>query len=446
MEAIYQYAWQHKMYHDEELTLDDGRPLRVCNPGIPNRDAGPDFSSARVEVDGVRWCGNVEIHVKASDWFRHGHDRDMAYDNIVLHVVAESDAEIRRADGTVIPQLTIRLLDGVEQVYDIYNEGIMPLRCNGFIKHLDPIEKVFWVEALAIERLQAKADRATEICKNLGGDWRQTCFALTARALGFGLNSEPMEMLGRNLPLSFSGRHADNIFQLEALIFGQAGLLDASENILDPYYQDLCREYYFLARKYGLRPMNRKVWKFARTRPQNFPHRRLAMLAQLLHGGFTLPGEITDTGDDIDRLRELFDIELSGYWAHRFNFGDEQRLVSCALSRSSVDILIINVAAPLLYAQGRLRGNYEMQENAVTILECLPSEKNSIVRSFSEAGIKADSAKVSQALIQLKKQYCDAGRCTQCRFGFRIMQLICRHWRDPAETKAETWNLNPMME
>lgn len=430
MEAAFQYAWRYNLYHQEHLVLDDGRCVSILNPGVLNKDAGPDFSFAKVEVDGMVWCGNVEIHVKASDWYRHGHDRDLAYDSVILHVVADNDCVVKRADGTIIPQLKIELLSGVSDTFDAFKEGLDVVKCHKYLQLLSGYEKVSWIETLSIERLQSKAAHVAEMCKNLGGDWQQTCFALVARAMGFGLNSEPMEMLARSLPLNFLARHSDNLFQIEALLFGQSGLLDSSILIFDAYYQELCREYYFLSRKYSLRPMKPSVWKFARTRPQNFPYRRIAALAQLLHGGFTLMSDIIDARGDIDKLESIFEITLTGYWSNRYSFGGEERALAVNMSKMSIHVLMINAVVPLLYAYGILRGDSVMEQSAIDILDALPAEKNSVVKSWYDAGIKASCALESQAVLHLKKQYCDLNRCNECRFGYAFMQRMAKYWND----------------
>lgn len=404
------------------LTLRDGRAVRVASPGILNTDAGPDFSNARICVDGTDWIGNVEIHVKASDWYRHSHQTDRAYDNVILHVVAIDDTEVLRSDGTAIPQTCVTFPENFYRIYASLAEGINNVRCRGMLEDLSPLQQSDWLGSLAVERMQRKAAHIIELHRASAGDWERTCFISLARALGFGLNSDPFEILARSLSLNHLARHSDNLFQLEAILFGQAGMLDMSVNIFDEYYQSLCREYYFLSRKYGLIPMSSGLWKFARTRPGNFPHRRIALLARYLYGGFSLMSDILARRGDPDQSRELFEHELEGYWSEHSSFGSPSHPQPSALSTQSVDLLLINLVAPLLYAYCRSIGDPERAAVAFDLWESIPGEKNSIIRQWLISGLKCRDAMDSQAMIQLRKEYCDRGRCLDCRFGHALLR------------------------
>lgn len=428
MEEVYQYAWKHRLLSQQNVRLRDGRRVDIVSPGILNRGAGPDFSYAKVIIDGREWVGNVEIHERASDWQRHGHHHDTAYDNVVLHVVGIDDGVAVTHSGRELPQLELPLSRLFIASYEAVAHGLERSLCHDYIKLLDPLSISDWLETLSIERLQQKSSHVARVLESCDGDWHQMLFAIFARALGFGLNADPMEMLARSIPLNFLRRHADNIFQLEALLFGQAGMLDSSIHIFDEYYQGLCREYYFLSRKYSLRPLRRDVWKYARTRPGNFPHRRIAMLARVLEGGFSLLGDILEKSWDVEALEELFDVELTGYWHSHFAFGDESGTPPSSMSLSSRRLLIINCVAPFLYTYGNLRGDARQQEKSVSLLESLPAERNSIVTGWMSAGLKAENAMRGQALLYLKREYCDAYRCKECRFGHQYMKQAAKFW------------------
>lgn len=422
MENLYQYAWQHKLWPYREARLVDGRSFELISPGILNRDSGPDFFNAKLKIGDEYWAGNVEIHTKASDWHRHGHDRDAAYDSVVLHAVGADDARVRRRDGSEIPQLVLRLPEGIRFTYNQLTESSQGVRCSGSLSEIDPLVVTDWLESLAVERLQNKARRILEIRKFCGGDWEQTCFITLARALGFGLNSEPFEQLGRICDIHILARHSDNPLQLEAILFGQAGLLDSSCNIFDEYYHKLCAEYAFLLRKYRLRPMMAHNWRMARTRPQNFPHRRIALLARMAEGGFSMLRHIIDSKGNEERLRTLFDLDPGYYWRRHFLFGDEQHNAVGKLSASSVTLLLINAAAPLLYAYASDCGDCSLGEKALNLLGELPPENNSIVRGWGALGLRADNALRSQALLHLRQQYCDTRKCMYCRMGHGLMR------------------------
>ena len=427
MELIYHYLWKHRVF-GYPLTTVDGQALVVRSPGRHNDDAGPDFSGAKILIAGQEWVGNVEIHVKASDWFLHGHDRDRAYDSVILHVVAVDDARIRRPDGSEIPQTVVTLPPEFHIAYRHLTADLREIRCASFIPMFPPMVKTDWLESLAVERLQMKAERLLDYRRQLDGDWEQAVFTAMARGLGFGLNALPFEMLAKSIPLKYIYHHADNLEQVEALLLGQAGLLDSSRHIFDDYYQMLCREYIFLARKYGLRPMRADLWKYSRSRPQNFPHRRIAMLATALHEGVQFAKGLEKAAGDIDALLEFFDWRLDGYWGRHYGFGDmgEERVMPRTLSVASKELLIINVAAPFYYAHARVSGNIEVGEKASNMLMLLNAERNSKTSCWRGCGLDPEDALQSQALIHLRDEYCDRNRCLDCRFGHYLLRHHAR--------------------
>lgn len=421
MERLYQYLWKSRMF-GRQLREAGGDMVEVIDPGCLNTDAGPDFFNSKIRIGSQQWAGNVEIHVKASDWYRHHHDSDPAYENVVLHVVGISDRRISRSDGSLLPQVEITMPEDFYRAFSTLCSPDDGLRCGDSISLLSQLVMTDWLETLSVERIQQKAARVLDIHKNCGSDWEQTCFIVMARALGFGLNGDPFEMLARSIPLRILHHHSDNAFQLQAILFGQAAMLDSSLHIFDEYYQLLCREYYFLARKYGLRPMRQGLWKYARTRPQNFPHRRIAFLAKACEGGFSMFSKIMSAAYREDALRELFGWKLDGYWHTHFSFDTEARAIADTLSQASITLLLINAAAPLIYANGTLRDNPDIAEKGIDLLAGLPPEDNSITRQWARFGIKGDSAWRTQALIQLRKEYCDARKCLYCRFGNGILR------------------------
>ena len=421
MERLYQYLWKHSML-GRNLMLDDGRELTILVPGILNENAGPDFFSAKLRIGDSTWVGNVEIHVKASDWYKHRHNDDPAYDSVILHVVAIKDGVVKRRDGSIIPQVCVTFPIEFYSLYASLSESIKDVRCKPYIQTLSSLVIEDWLSTLAIERIHVKSQRILELNRQCDGDWERTCFISFARALGFGLNSDPFEMLARSVPLNYLARHSDNLFQLEALLFGQAGMLDMSCHIFDEYYQGLCREYYFLAKKYGLKPLHSGIWKYSKTRPGNFPHRRIALLAQYIYGGFSLMRAILETKGDEDKARELFAMELDGYWKTHTQFGIEADRVPVGLSRGSENLLLINLVAPLVYSYCAYVGDLEGAESALSLWMDLESEKNSYIRQWENTGIKCKDAMHSQALLQLRKNYCDMGKCLECRFGNYLLR------------------------
>lgn len=420
MEQLMQYIWQHKLWRSEDMHTNDGRLVRVLDPGLLNTDAGPDFFNAKVEIDGQMWVGNVEIHVRASDWKRHGHDHDNAYDSVVLHVVDKDDAPVFRSNGERIPQLVLQVSPLFDSSYRQLVNSKLELPCASVIASVPRITITEWIERLAFERLHSKVQRVRDLLDMYHGSWEDVCYVTVARNLGFGINNDAFERLARRTPLRLLHKHSDSLMQIEALLFGQAGMLDPTATGTDAYYQHLCSEYAFLANKFSLRPMEQESWKLFRIRPQNFPYRRIAMLAQYISGSFRLMAQILDANGEKE-LRKLFEVELTGYWSNHYSFGKPQEKPSLALSNRSIDIVLINTVAPLYYAYGEITGDYALTDKAISLLESLSPEKNSIVDSFVRAGIECDSALTSQALIELRHSYCDARKCIYCKIGHRLL-------------------------
>ena len=421
MEKLYHYLWKTGIRGSGFKDV-DGLEVEVIDPGVHNHDSGPDFFNSKLKIGGVEWIGNVEIHVKASDWFRHGHSEDPAYNNVILHVVAVSDKRIPRDDGSLIPQIELTFPEKFFNTYAALSQENENVRCAALLPALPELNKADWLESLAVERLQTKASKVKEILESTEGDWEQTSFILLARGLGFGLNGDPFEMMAKSLPLRILHHHSDSLIQIEALMFGQAAMLDSSLHIFDEYYQNLCREYYFLARKYGLRPMKPGQWKYSRTRPQNFPHRRIAMLASSLLDGFSLFTRLQDSSESLEELKDIFNLKADGYWRDHFSFDTERKDTVSELSVASKMLLVINVAIPLLYAYASATGDYVRGEKISNLMLDLPAEKNRITRQWEEYGFQAKDASRSQALIHLRKEYCDKGKCLYCRFGHQFLR------------------------
>lgn len=425
MEKLMQYVWKHRLWRSEDMVTNTGKKVRVVDPGLLNTDAGPDFFNAKIEIDGHMWVGNVEMHYRATDWKRHRHDSDKAYDSVILHVVAKDDAPVRRTNGELIPQLVLEVSPQFNADYASLVGATIEVPCATKIKQVPHLTIVEWVEGLAFERLHGKVERIHQLLDSFNGSWEDVCYVTLARNFGFGINNDAFERLARRTPLRLLGKHSDSVLQIEALLFGQAGMLDAQKPGMDSYYNQLCTEYAFLSNKFQLTPMEKESWKLFRIRPQNFPYRRIAMLAQFIEGGFRMMNRILEAEGEKE-MRSLFEVELSGYWSKHYTFGKPNERATATLSRSSIDIILINTVAPLLYAYGELTGNYEMTDKAIKLLEDLRAESNSIVSHFVAYGIDCPDALTSQALVQLKREYCDARKCIYCKIGHHLLSKAAR--------------------
>lgn len=415
-----QYIWQHRLWNPSEMSTVDGRRIRIIDPGILNTDSGPDFFNAKIEIDGNIWVGNVEIHIRASDWKRHNHDKNKAYDSVILHVVEKDDAPVYRSNGELIPQMELKYAHDFATKYANLINSTSSLPCATQLKSASPLIIAEWLQSLAFERLQSKAERIKNLYDTFCGSWEDICYVTLSRNLGFGINNDAFERLAKRTPLRLLHKHCDSLLQIEALLFGQAGMLDPTQHPHDPYYKQLCQEYEFLSNKFSLSPMNEDVWKSFRIRPQNFPHRRIAMLAHYIYDGFRLMEDILNAKDEKE-LRELFSVELSGYWANHYSFGTESPYSQKALGNKSIDIILINTVAPLFYAHSMFTGDYDTADRAISLLESLKPEKNSITESFIRAGVKCEDALSSQALIQAKREYCDTRKCLYCTIGHQLL-------------------------
>ena len=423
MEKLMQYVWQHRLWKPTDLTTVDGEAVEVLDPGLLNHDAGPDFFNAKIKIGERLWAGNVEIHVKASDWYRHGHDTDPAYSSVILHVVADSDSRVKRPDGVAIPQLAVGSIDSFGKAYrEMVENPRLELACAEGLASIPPLHRSDWITSLAFERIYAKAEHFAEIINHCDGDWRTGLYVLLARALGFSINSVPFERLALATPLPRLLHHQGNLTTIEGALFGQAGLIGAplANTPEAEYAAALCREYDFLKAKYGFSAPGNLGWKLARMRPQNFPHRRIAFLARLVSDGFTLAHSLLAI-TDIASAREQFKQSLSPFWAQHFTFAPSAERLSPRLGVKAIDSLIINVVVPALYCYSMKYGGPDRLNTCVELLQSLPPEDNRIVRLFTEAGIECPDAFTSQALIELRREYCEPRKCLYCRFGHRIL-------------------------
>lgn len=414
-----QYVWQHRLLLHSDMTTVDGRKVSIIDPGRLNTDSGPDFFNAKVRIADRLWAGDVEIHVRASDWHRHGHDGNPAYDSVVLHVVDCDDVPVKRSNGEVIPQMVMKCAPEFHRSYAmLVDRADIDLPCASHFPSITSLHLADWMDSLAFERLYAKADRFMELVQNFAGDWEQALYVTLARGLGFGKNADPMERLARSLPLKFLRRYSDSLTSLEALLMGQAGFLNIAP--ADSYVEVMRREYAFLSHRFSLRPLDSPGWKMGRMRPQNLPFRRVATLAAMAEGGFSMVSDLLEMTDP-DKAVEYFRRPLTGYWADRYTFGLPSARAGETMSRASATVLVINVAVPLFIARGVSQGDDSLIEKGFDWLHALPPESNSIITLFMAGGLPCRDAFTSQALIQLRRVYCEQHRCLYCRLGHKLL-------------------------
>ncbi len=422
MERLLHYIWRHKIFPLHELRTTDGQRVVVIDPGLPNTNAGPDFFNAKLKLDGMLWVGNVEIHDRSSQWMRHGHQTDEAYDSVILHVVGRADCTVCRRDGSPLPQLVLTCPDDVASRYDELHRAEAFPPCHAILPKLSRLTVHSWLSALQAERLERKErDIRTRLntCRN---HWEDAFFITLARNCGFGLNDDTFEAWAGRLHFRDVDKHRDNLFQVEAFFFGQAGLLGGEPAEVDDYYLRLRREFRYLQRKFALPPaMPAGQWRFLRIRPDNFPHVRLAQLACLYHTRRPLFSQVMEAATP-EEVRRLLSVSTSSYWEKHFSFGRTSPRRKKRIGAEALKLMLINTVVPFLYAYGRHKSDAALCERAGHFLESLGAEKNSIVRAWEGAGLPAETAADSQALIQLRKEYCDRKDCLRCRFGYEFLR------------------------
>ena len=404
------------------LRTTTGKPVEVIDAGLPNTNAGPDFFNAKLKIDGTLWVGNVEVHTVASDWMRHGHDKDVAYDNVILHVAETVDCEVFRANGAPVPQLQLSCPESIRRHYaELTHAEIYP-PCYSILSSLPKLTVHSWLSALQVERFEQKARAIAARLEHCNNHWEDVFFITLSRNFGFGLNGDAFEAWASRLPFRAIDKHRDNLFQVEAFFFGQAGLLDEELPDADGYYLKLQKEFRYLQHKFELSaPMAATQWRFLRLRPGNFPHVRLAQLANLYYKEQSLFSRIMEA-DTLEAVRKLLTVATSPYWEEHFNFRKVSSSCEKQVGKNAQNLIVINTVIPFLYAYGLHKANEELCERATGFLESLKAEDNHIIRHWSGAGLPVSTAADSQALLQLQKEYCDKKDCLRCRFGFEYLR------------------------
>lgn len=420
-EDLLHYIWKFRLYQVTDLKSTSGDSLEVISAGHHNYHAGPDFSNAKIRIGDTIWVGNVEIHIRSSDWYRHQHQLDMAYDNVILHVVANHDQSIFRTDGTEITVLEIDKLipQAISKNYEELMAGLNWIPCEKKIKFVDENYINICLSRVLLERLEEKSELLEKLLIEVKGNWDEAFYITLARNFGFKINALPFEMLARSIPQSLLARYKDRPLQIEALIFGQAGFLDHKLN--DTYPQLLRNEYRFLQIKHDLRPLDKYLWKFMRLRPHNFPSIRLAQFAALIIRSNHLFSELIHERDIKLIVHRFNNLKMNEYWNTHYRFDQESAFFKLTLGKEAINNILINTVAVFLFTFGLKTGSEIHQERAFMLLESLKTEHNSTIKRFHEIGVNSINAAISQALIQLKKSYCDQKKCLSCGIGVKLM-------------------------
>lgn len=421
MEQLLHYIWKYRLYRPSGLTTTQGDTLEIIDPGLENTDAGSDFFNAKIRINGTVWAGSVEIHQKASDWLAHGHSADKAYGNVILHVVETDDGTVFRQNGEAIPQLVLPIPEQVIDNMEWLLTRDSPVACLERLPAIDPVFRLQWMDALLAERLERKTDDILRWLDLYQKDWNEVFYILLCRNFGFGVNSDAFERLARSLPLKCILKQRPSASQVEALFLGQAGLLNDSNGNRHHYYRLLQQEYSFLRKKYGLEPLEPHIFRNLRLRPDATPHIKLVELAAIWIRHDTLFSSVLSARTPRE-LKDFFRVPASAFWDTHYNFLRPSPHRKKQLGENALNMLLINTVVPLMFAYGLYHRMDEHKARALRLLASIPPEQNSIISLFSQVGMRPRNAGDTQALIQLKRNYCEQKKCLYCRLGFQLLK------------------------
>ncbi|WP_406683364.1 DUF2851 family protein [Seonamhaeicola sp. MEBiC1930] len=419
-EDFLHYIWKYKKFKFKTIKTAQGETVEINSVGQHNLNSGPDFFNAQIKIENQLWAGNVEIHIKSSDWFLHNHEQDTAYDNVILHVVWEHDMEVFRNNNNVIPTLELKGL--VEnQVLNNFKNLIFKqnkwINCEQDFGAIDGFLLNNWLERLYFERLERKAIEIEQLLELSNNNWESVLFKMLAKNFGLKVNGDSFLSVAQSLNFSTIRKVKSNQTSLEALLFGQANLLDVE--VEDPYFLSLKKEYAFLKQKFSLNNDSVLPIQFFRLRPLNFPTIRLSQLASLYYKHEALFSQIIET-NNLNDFYKIFRVKTSDFWQSHYTFQKESKSTSKFLSKAFIDLLIINTILPIKFCYAKHRGE-TIDDILIQITNSIASESNSIILAFNKLKSVSNSALYSQALVQLKTEYCDRNRCLQCAIGNVIL-------------------------
>ena len=420
-EDFLHYIWQYQLFGVSDLETTNQNKIVVQDPGIKNTNSGPDFFNSKLRINKQLWAGNVEIHVNSSDWFIHGHETDANYDNVILHVVWEHDMPVFRKDNSEIPTLQLSTFvkqEVLSNYKNLFSTNRKWINCENQITNVDPFLLDNWLERLYFERLEQKSTFILDLLKESNNDWEAVLFKLLAKNFGLKVNGDSFFSIASNIEFNTFRKESYKLENLEALLFGTAGLLiEEKENI---YYNDLKSKYEYLCKKYNLKKSNKLGVEFFRLRPSNFPTIRLSQLAHLYNKHQNLFSKLNDASS-IEEFYSIFSICASSFWDMHYTFDSKSNKKSKNLSNQFIDLLLINTVIPLQFIYQKYLGNSN-ELKTLKLIRAIKPEKNNIIKKFDAIKIKSNSAFNTQALLQLKNNYCMKQHCLKCEAGNSLLR------------------------
>jgi hypothetical protein len=420
-EEFLHHIWKFKLFDHTDLVTTFGEEVEIIKAGDHNLDSGPDFFNARIRIGKTLWAGNVEVHINTSDWRKHKHQFDKAYDNIILHVVHRADEKLYRTNGEEIPTIEInkRIDEKLHEKYLNFKNTSDWIPCEKQISLVPSLTIHSAIDKMLLERLERKSAAILNSLKLNNNNWEETFYQLIARNFGFKTNAEPFELLAKSLPSAYLAKHKNSLLSIEAMLFGQAGMLE--QHFEDKYPLSLQNEYVFLRQKFRLQPMDKHLWKFLRLRPVNFPSVRIAQFADLIHRSSNLFSKMI-TAKTVEEFHKLLDVSVSPYWESHYIFDKATALKKKNLGEEAVNSILINSVVPFLFVYGKYKGEDEFVSRSIDLLENIRSENNSIIKEWKLRKISSENAYTSQALIQLKNEYCKSKKCLNCNIGNYLLK------------------------
>jgi len=422
-EDLLHFIWKYRLYQTQKPVTVSGKPLAILYTGMHNNHAGPDFRSAKIRIGTTEWAGNVEIHWRSSDWNTHRHDHDLAYNNVILHVVYEHDKDVRRIDGTTPEVLELKPLisEFMLQRYQQMMNGMSWIPCERHIDVISPLTISQWLSRLLIERFEHRVNDVLDLLEQQQGNWDETCYLWMARCFGFSINAPAFEQLARSVPQAILTKYQQRSLALEAIFFGQAGMLEGTGPV-DEYTAALRNEYAYRQKLHVLSPPPGLPWRFMRTRPGNFPSMRIAQFVAFYARSPYSFATIRDAPTSVELKAMFQQLPVHEYWRRHYRIGKRSATHSNQLGERSIQTLLINAVAVILFAFGKYINEETYIYRAVSLLETLKPEDNAIIRRFSTFGIHARQAAESQALLQMKAFYCDRKKCLDCSIGLAVIK------------------------
>jgi len=420
-EDFLHFVWQHQYFEHHDLRTSAGEPLQILDVGKANPNAGADFEQVKIQIGDTIWQGDAEMHIKASDWNKHQHQQNHRYNQVILHIVWQEDEKIFRPDGSALPTLVLedKIKSNIFHKYQYLQASKSEIACEKLIDEVENLHKIAMLDKALARRLEEKAFVVKEIWLANQKDWEETTYQLLAKNFGFKINSSQFLLLSQLTPLKYLLKHSDQLLQIEALLFGQAGFLE--QTFTEIYPQTLQKEYAFLKAKYDLQAMKADEWNFLRLRPANFPTLRIAQFAQIIRQNANL-FSVFLYAEKFKTLQTLFQVGVSEYWQNHYHFGKETSKTAYKLGKNSIENIIINTICPLLVLYAKENNRQDLIDKAISFLEQIPAEKNHITEKWKNIGFSVATAADSQALIEQFKYFCSEKKCLNCNVGVNILR------------------------